>query len=614
MGPGGLFKRALAPEFRIFALLNPSSVKALPVLGLVLCSAGAFAQGFVRQSWHDPEKKNMKEVYFVKDTVRNIMHGPYTSYFLNGNIESKGAFLNNETTGIWEFFYESGNLKMRGALKKNTNSGHWEYFFENGRKSMEGTINGKSREGDWTMYYENGAVKETGSYLNNQRNGLWKSYYEDGVLKSEAEYTDDYGRCTEYYHSGKIAGEGPKTGTRPVGHWRYYAEGDGTLQSEGDYENGNKNGQWISYFSSGRIASRGNYADGQPNGLWEYYFEDGSLSSAGAYLGGQKDGYWKSLTADGKTINEVTFEGGRGEYREYYPGGKLKVTGSIVDMKREGAWTFYYEDGKKEGECEYVSGRGIYRGYYPNGALQTKGELNDDLRVGTWEIYEPDGTLSGYYKPFYDQKKLTKEIVALSQRKAAPKRANRFTYFDERTNEFRGVILGGNPMFMFAGRFPLAVEFYSQERLGHEFEFIGIRDPFFTSDESIAPNKLFERGYSMAIRQKFYNPIKAGMWYFGHEIRFTNTGHFVNQEVTPGNVVTFSSSEQRIQYGIVLGYRVMQRNNGGGFTLDIFVAGDIGYRNFDSAPGNEQYFSDVKQNEFAGNLNFGLNFGNIFSQ
>jgi hypothetical protein len=166
---------------------------------------------------------------------------------------------------------------------------------------------------------------------------------------------------------------------------------------------------------------------------------------------------------------------------------------------------------------------------------------------------------------------------------------------------------------MFAGRLPLAIEFYSQERLGHEFEFVGIRDPFFAADKDIAPNKLFERGYSMAIRQKFYNPIKAGMWYFGHEIRFTNVGHFINQEVS-GTVVTFSSSEQRIQYGIVLGYRVMQRNNAGGFTLDIFLSGDLGYRNFDSAPGNEQYFSELNQKELARTLSFGLNFGNIFSQ
>ena len=71
---------------------------------------------------------------------------------------------------------------------------------------------------------------------------------------------------------------------------------------------------------------------------------------------------------------------------------------------------------------------------------------------------------------------------------------------------------------MFAGKFPVRTEFYSQERLGHEFEFIGIRDPFFESDSRVATNKPFERGYAIAIKAKFYNEERVGMWYFGHEV------------------------------------------------------------------------------------------------
>ena len=46
---------------------------------------------------------------------------------------------------------------------------------------------------------------------------------------------------------------------------------------------------------------------------------------------------------------------------------------------------------------------------------------------------------------------------------------------------------------MFAGRFPIAAEFYMQERLGHEFEFIGIRNPFFKPDDEIPVGKAFEQ-------------------------------------------------------------------------------------------------------------------------
>ncbi|NJM24823.1 MAG: membrane-binding protein, partial [Bacteroidia bacterium] len=187
--------------------------------------------------------------------------------------------------------------------------------------------------------------------------------------------------------------------------------------------------------------------------------------------------------------------------------------------------------------------------------------------------------------------------------------------FDPRFNEFRGVIVAGNPVFMFAGRFPVGIEFYQQEHLGHEFEFVGVRDPFFMADEKIPSGKLFKRGYSISIKQKFYNPMKAGMWYFGHEVRFTNLGHFVNIATMtgPDNIFTVSSVEQRIEWGVLLGYRLMRRNNARGFTLDAFVSVDVGYRGFDADSQYEVYFQNLNHSSLSTSFHFGLNLGNVFS-
>jgi antitoxin component YwqK of YwqJK toxin-antitoxin module len=579
-------------------------------------TATLFGQGFTRQHYHDAEKKHLKEVYQVKDTIRNIIHGRYISYYLNGNIESKGQFTNNETSGVWEFYYETGKLKMRGILFKSANYGLWEYFFESGHKSMEGIIYGKNREGEWKMYYENGQVREAGEYKSNKRTGLWKNYFEDGVLKGEIEYTDDHGRYTEYYHSGKVVAEGPKTGTRQTGHWRFFAE-DGTLQSEGDFADGKKHGEWLSYHASGKLSSKGKYDHDDPIGLWEYYYEDGKLSSTGSFSEGKKSGYWKALNANGSLKSETRYQNGSGEYREYYESGKLKIKGNLLDGKRHGKWEYFYEDGKLEGTCEFDKDKGTYYGYYPNGNLQTKGSLDGELKTGIWEIYQEDGTLSGYYRPFYDNQKLSKEIVSLANKniskKSTPK--SRRSHFDARFNEFKGVIVGSNPLWLVAGRIPLGIEFYLQERLGHEFEFVGIRDPFFKADPDIATGKQFQRGYSVSIKQKLYNPLKAGMWYFGQEIRFTNMGHFVNQPLSqsPDNIFTFNAVEQRIEWGALLGYRIMKRNNARGFTIDTFISGDVGYRGFDVDPNYASFFKDLNQSKLVTSFHFGLNLGNVFS-
>ncbi len=587
---------------------------------LPLASIG---QGVTRYTYHDEAKKHVKEIYQVRDTIQNILHGRYVSYFLNGVVESKGQFLNNETAGMWEFYFETGNLRMRGVLRQNSNYGRWEYFYENGNKSMEGTINGRNKEGEWKIYYEGGKLKEQGEYVANKRTGLWMTYFEDGSKRGETQYADDHGRHVEYYHSGKVQGEGPRAGGRNVGHWRHFAE-NGTLQSEGDYTAGKRTGTWTYYYPSGKVQSSGTFNSDAETGTWNYYFEDGTVSATGEFVGGKKEGYWSTSNPDRSLKSEVTYVDGTGEYREYYSGKKLKLKGRIVNGKNEGHWEYYSATGKLEGECDYVEGKGQYKGYYPTGTLQTKGMMEDGLRVGTWELYEPDGTLSGYYKPFYENNELANEINSLLNKvKAstapppAPRTVRRtgFYYFRPRFPEYRSVIIGTNPMMTFVGRMPLAVEFYNQERLGHEFEFEGLRTPFFTADSEVPEGSPYQRGYSIALKQKFYNHLNTGMWYFGHEVRLTNIGYFNNVSFSqsPNTLITVSASEQRAEYGIMLGARLMQRNNGDGFTIDASVGYDIGYRVFDVEPSNAQYFSSVNTDAFSHHFRFTINFGYSFS-
>ncbi|MCW5912937.1 MAG: toxin-antitoxin system YwqK family antitoxin [Cyclobacteriaceae bacterium] len=584
-------------------------MRGVIALILSLASFGAFAQ-FKRYTYHDTEKKVIKEVYQVKDTIQNILNGRYISYFLNGNIESKGQFVNNETSGVWEFFYETGNIKMRGILRQNSNYGLWEYFYENGQKSMEGNINNRLREGLWKIYYESGDLKESGSYAANMRSGLWRTYFQDGTLRGEIEYTEDHGRYTEYYHSGKVLAEGPKAGVRHVGHWRYFTEA-GTLESEGDFAEGKRNGLWKHYYASGKVSSEGMYENDEPVGIWNYYFEDGALSASGEYKGGKKNGYWNVLAPGGKKKSEINYVMGSGEYREYYTNGKLRVKGKIEDGKSHGLWSYYTEEGRLEGECDFAQGTGIYRGYYASGSLQTKGTIENDLRIGTWELYEEDGKLSGYYKPVYENNILVNAsgIKATSAEKKESRKG--FTYFDPRFPEYRGVIVQGNPALSFVGILPMAVEFYNEERLGHEFEFVAIRDPFYTADQNVAKDQVFNRGYAIAIKQKFYNPMKTGMWYFAHEVRFTNLGYFANTDfpLVPGTTFTASASEQRAEYGVLLGVRLMQRNNGDGFTIDAFTGYGLGYRGFDVEPRFESIFDSVNQNKFVHTLRLGISFG-----
>ena len=65
-------------------------------------------------------------------------------------------------------------------------------------------------------------------------------------------------------------------GARWIRHglFRTYYE-DGTLSSEGLYENGAEQGPWRTYHSNGRLASQGTYNQGSESDDWTFWSSDG---------------------------------------------------------------------------------------------------------------------------------------------------------------------------------------------------------------------------------------------------------------------------------------------------------------------------------------------------
>lgn len=579
----------------------------------------------LRYVYHDEDKSKLKEMYYVQDTISNVLEGKYLSYYINGNIESEGQFINNETVGKWKFYYETGKQKMVGVVKRNSSDGFWEYFYESGIKSMEGEISNQKRRGEWKIYYESGRLKEKGSFVNNKREGPWQEFFEDGQVKGEVDYTYNKGRYTEYYPTGEIKSVGPKSGAKSVGLWKYYYK-DGSVQAEGLYQNGKRIDNWMFYHQNGKPSAIGNYNAGKAEGDWVYYYDNGQVSSKGSFMNGRKSGFWGLFYEDGVNKGEVDFDAGTGEYKEYYKSGNIRLRGTVIDDKNEGVWKYYYENGQLEGECKFENGKGEYYGYYPDGTLQTKGTIEDNQKVGRWELYKNDGTLSGYYKPIYDEP-LEDEIAATKtptkkKRKqygvgAYKFKGNRFPYFKPKINEFQGIILSVNPFATFIGRLPFAMEFYLQERLGHEFEFVGIRDPFYVEDPDVPLGEVFTRGYNISIRQKLYNRTNNDilLWYFGHELRFSNESHFSNIRTVdfPDNIIRASASEQRVEYLVLLGFRLIQDSRSKGFTIDVYGGAGTGFRSFDNDPNFPEIFDQLDKGDLTFAYTVGINLGYVFS-
>ncbi|MDB5273416.1 MAG: hypothetical protein JWO58_1783, partial [Chitinophagaceae bacterium] len=569
----------------------------ITIVGSVCIAVEANAQTHQTvEIFYDAAKRVKREVFLVKKKKTTVRDSTYTSFYQNGKVKSKGMFKNNVPVDLWYYYYESGLVKSYGKLDNAIKYGDWKYYYENGNLSTEGAYIKGKKTGDWKYYFESTAnvLKTEGAFVNDKREGQWKFYDETGAFKAQADFHEDKGIYTEFYPSGAKKSDGLLVAGKSSGIWKYYHE-NGQVLGQGEEKDGLKEGEWIFYDKSGVISSKGNYVQGKQSGEWTYYHENGTVASKGEYTEDRKEGDWTTFNTAGKKIGEGNFKSGKGTYKEFYDSGKLKIEGAIENDKNEGPWNYYYETGEREGKCFYQQGKGKYIGYYKDGTNKMEGLLEDGHKTGIWRLYKPNGELAGLYKTYYDKDAPAFDAVPLDSVVAPPKdtlppiqmpnmiiRKKRSRYFTPRVNEFRGYIVGANPFALFRNAFTASVEIYFQERIGYELGGTYESKPMFSSHSSIPLNDLDYMGYQLYIRQKFYQKDQDyGMFYFAHELRYTNTvysSYVTDTLMAPVQNVHLDLIEKTVEYSVLVGDRLVKDARRKGFTLDVYIGLGIGYR------------------------------------
>jgi antitoxin component YwqK of YwqJK toxin-antitoxin module len=607
------------------------------LLFLLFFPALLSAQSRQVKTYFDNQKKQLKEQYEVSSSRNPKLHGAYASYYVSGKVKSRGFFQQNAAEDRWEYFYENGNLKMAGDLRRNKREGIWKFYYENGKPQSEGTYDGGVRQGYWKFYYESGLTKSEGSYLDDQKTGFWQYYYEDGKRRATAEYNGELAFYREFFPAGSPGMEGWLRNEAGDSTWRYFHE-NGNLKSTGTEKGGQKTGFWKFYGPEGKLISEGEFTGGQPDGQWRYYHKNGKLASEGRERNGLKEGVWKYYSDTGERMAQSQYNSGEGIQEEFYPSGKVKARGPVKNGKYEGKWEYFAEEnGSLEGECTFTDGRGLFTGYYPDGKLRLKGTLENDRRVGEWTIYKPDGSVAGYYHTFYDSGPsrpatsdrqqhqpdtvagvITPTLPYNKPRVRLPRQRSR--YFVPRPNEFRGYIIGVNPAAPFLGSLPVSVEYYYRERLGFEAGYILYRSPFAKESARVGLEKLYNRGFGVYLRQKFYQPDdNLGMFYFAHEVRFTDRDYRVQVTERSGGLPyrrTLQADEDLLEYSIMVGDRWMPDPGAQGLTIEGFLGIGFGYRYYrqrwTDSPPYDSLFGDVRKGRISVPLRLGLSIGYVF--
>ncbi|MEM6737488.1 MAG: hypothetical protein AAF620_15615 [Bacteroidota bacterium] len=555
---------------------------------LILC---IFSSGQKKQQkkFFESDSSLVKEIfhYSVQDST---LEGSYESFYINGSLQTFGWYHKNQPDSIWKYYYENGRPKAIGRYYNGYPRGKWKFYYENGNIKSEGILKKSEKNGYWRFYYENGGEKSNGNYFDNQKSGIWNYFYEDGSLKAQAYMENGQGKYTEFYPSGKRRMEGYNENEKSEGEWTYYYE-SGEVEATGSFENGLKTGTWIYYHKNGVVAAEGKYLKGSRIGDWTYYHDNGKVSQEGKIVNDQKDGFWKLFYPSGELLGEGNFEKGSGYYNEYYPSGSIKSRGKLSEGEKNGKWLYYGENGGLEGEATFFQNEGEYIGYYPDGTIKMTGKLKDDKRIGEWVLYNSDGSKAGTYHPIYENEKpIFKTRISERNKETYNKpeykfKKKGFKYFKPTINEYWGIIMESNPVWLFVDQLPIAVEYYLQERLGYQLQLDLLRDPFFTLEDNIEDYQRYTRGSRIHFRQKFYSSDRTnGMLYFGHELSFKYLDHRVNHldtAITNAVVRRFGNMiETGFGYGIFVGNRWMRDVGNSGFTIDLYAGISIVRRSF----------------------------------
>ena len=264
--------------------------------------------------------------------VDGKQNGKWTYWYPTGEVSYLAEYTEDKKTGQWTYFYKNGKKFKEGTFAEDKKNGAWQTWYEDGTLLMEGTYKNGLEDSEWNNYWENGELKNASAFKDGLLNGKWESYYPSGKLKLTGEYENGFktGAWTDYFENGKprevvtyklfkkkskvdygIMKNRERVESKRNGEFISYSDKDFKKTEEGNYKNGEKDGEWIAYHPGGRTpAVITRYKNGKLNGLMETFDRRGNILSDIEYKDDLKHGKFKVYDKRGRVISEKQFEHG----------------------------------------------------------------------------------------------------------------------------------------------------------------------------------------------------------------------------------------------------------------------------------------------------------------
>lgn len=359
------------------------------------------------------------KIFSVVNFKNDKRHGKEIQYYWNGNKSLDADYSEGDLQGAYITYHSNGKIKDIGQADKGYFNGPWKSYFYDGTLNAEYTYNEGDFEGGYKTYDVDGVLLSDFQYKKGDIIS-YKFYDKSGKTFSEGSKKEGEFFYEGYYANGNKSSEGKyDVSGGKTGHWKFYGQ-NGTLSSDGEFQNNEPIGVHTTYHKSGKIMSisdyniengstyyqyfylngqlqnQGWYKDGLEHGEWHFYYIDGTLEATRFYHKGDLHGLQKNFKVDGTIESHTVYNFGRpieesyfNTHNEQYESFKFK------DAEKTHKLVTHYQNGNIQSEIPYVNGvqHGPYKFYDFYGAVVVSGNYNNGNQHGEWNWYYDDGKL-----------------------------------------------------------------------------------------------------------------------------------------------------------------------------------------------------------------------------
>ena len=135
----------------------------------------------VMSKYQDGGKKSEGMYLFAKEAIQS------PDDWWNCRVQTTSKQGRDERHGPWTSWYSNGQVLLEGNFDHDQQNGQFTWWHQNGQKILEGNFDHGKQDGVWTWWYPTGQKSIRGEYVHGHPTGRWTWWKEDGKVSQSAD-------------------------------------------------------------------------------------------------------------------------------------------------------------------------------------------------------------------------------------------------------------------------------------------------------------------------------------------------------------------------------------------------------------------------------------------